>query len=272
MIENLWVLIPLFIIIGLIAGFITGVMGGSGVIVVVPMLTLLGFTVYGAIGTSLFVDIIASIVCAYTYYQNKNVDVKDGLWMALMAVVGAQIGTLLATSTPAFGMSWGFGLYLVIVGALLYKTGLQNITEKLTKFEGLKKFQGDKNTPEGRRKMTIISMILGFIIGLVSGFFGAGGGIMFLIVLIFILGYEMKIAIGTSTLIMAITATSGAIGYFMQGYLDIFAALIIGLATLISGRFGAKAANQWDEEKLGKIIAIILIGLGLLMISSIFIS
>jgi uncharacterized membrane protein YfcA len=258
--------IPILLLIGLIAGFITGIMGGSGVVVVVPFLMILGMDVHSSIGTSLFVDVIASAVAAYTYWQNKNLDMSRGLWMAIAAVIGAQFGSLVASNASSGGMSWGFGVYLLILGAALLKTGIQSITDRVQKFSG-KFILGDgPETPEKKKKLIIISIIAGLVIGLISGLFGAGGGIMFLIVLILVLGYELHIAVGTSTLIMAITATSGSIGFALQGNLDIWVAIVVSLGTLISGRFGSKIANKWSIDTLGKAIALTLMGLGIIML------
>ncbi|MBS7280977.1 MAG: sulfite exporter TauE/SafE family protein, partial [Candidatus Freyarchaeota archaeon] len=68
---------------------------------------------------------------------------------------------------------------------------------------------------------------------------GAGGGVMFLLVLIFVLKYPIHGAIGTSTLIMAITATSGAIGYSLNGNINLIIAVIVGAGTILGGRVGA---------------------------------
>ena len=85
--------IPILIGIGVIAGIIVGIMGGSGVVAVVPLLTILGLDVHTSIGTSLLIDVIASTIAAYTYGQNKHLDLSQGIWMAITAVIGAQIGS-----------------------------------------------------------------------------------------------------------------------------------------------------------------------------------
>jgi uncharacterized membrane protein YfcA len=84
------------LMIGLITGSVVGLTGASGVVVVVPLLSVwLGFSVHSAIGTSLFVDVITSLFVAWSYYKNGNVNLKSGLWLAVGSVTGAQIGLCL---------------------------------------------------------------------------------------------------------------------------------------------------------------------------------
>lgn len=73
-----WVLIVTIIVIGFIAGIITGLIGANGVMIIIPGLTLLGYSAFDAIGASLFADTLASVAVAWTYYQNGNVNLKQG--------------------------------------------------------------------------------------------------------------------------------------------------------------------------------------------------
>ena len=89
--------ILIMILIALVTGLMTGLTGASGVGVVVPMLTiLLGFSIYEAIGTSLVVDIVASLVATVMYLKPSLV-YRSEIWIALGSIMGAQIGALIAT-------------------------------------------------------------------------------------------------------------------------------------------------------------------------------
>lgn len=114
-------------------------------------------------------------------------------------------------------------------------------------------------------------LLIGFLIGIISGLVGAGGGVMILITIIFILHYPMHEAVGTSTVIMAITALSSLVGYACEGHVDWQMGLIITIGALIAGVIGAKFANDVSEEKLNKIVAVIFILLGIMMIAMKFV-
>ncbi len=264
-----WISMLISVLIGLLSGAVTGLMGASGVLIVVPALTMaLDLPVHVAIGTSLAVDVIASVVVAYTYYRNKNVDLKSGIWLALGAVIGAQLGSILAAYIPEFELGGVFSIFLILSGFGLWR---KEIRQRLRLFSGA--LQTIKIEQEASiEKLTIekkkiaITVLIGFTIGIASGIIGAGGGVMFLLVLIFILRYPIHKAIGTSTLIMAITAASGAIGYTLNNNISLIIALVIGVGTIIGGRFGAIYANRASEETLAKIVGIIFVVLGVAMI------
>jgi len=249
------------VLIGIFAGVITGLTGASGVMIIVPLLNIvLGISVHKAIGVSLIVDVIASIVVTYVYKEYGNTALNPGIWMALGSILGAQLGA----STVKF-MSGGllglvFGISMIIMGYYILKKGLNK--EYIVKNIAKKFYLRDN------RKRIYIAIILGFIIGIITGIIGAGGGMMFFLVLIIILAYPIHLAIGTSTLIMAITALSGALGYAYHGNTDILVATIVGVGAVIGGISSARFANKIDEESLSKAVGLIFIILGLLMIIS----
>jgi len=265
-----WLSILISVLIGLCSGAVTGLMGASGVLIVVPALTMtLDLPVHVAIGTSLAVDVIASIVVSYTYYRNKNVDLKSGVWLALGAVLGAQLGSIIAANIPEFELGGVFSIFLILSGVGLWRREVRKRLRLFSGASGKIKSEGETSVEvivSLEKKKIAVTLLIGFIIGIVSGILGAGGGVMFLLVLIFVLKYPIHKAIGTSTLIMAITAASGAIGYSLNGNINLIIAVIVGVGTILGGRVGAIYANRATEETLAKIVGIIFIVLGVAMI------
>ena len=257
----------LLLAIGLVAGNITGIVGSSGVMVVVPALMLLGFSPVESIGASLFIDTIASVIVAFTYHQNKNLVIKDGLWIAAGSVLGAQGGSYLSTIIPGLGLSRSFSAFLLISAVILWINGKKNMIPdeqfllKHSKLKGIVDFL--------RRYPRIFGLSLGLIVGIVSGFFGAGGGILILLILIFVMNFSMHEGIGTSTLIMAFTAASGTVGHLVTHDLPLKAALLGSLGTIIGGRLSAVYANKISEKILSRIGAVLFL---ILSISIFFIN
>ncbi|MEM2467919.1 MAG: sulfite exporter TauE/SafE family protein [Candidatus Jordarchaeales archaeon] len=252
--------------IGLCSGCVTGLMGASGVLIVVPALTMaLGLPVHVAIGTSLAVDVTASLIVAYVYYRRGNVDLRSGVWLASGAVLGAQAGSILAAHIPELELGGGFGVFLMISGVGLWR---ENVRRRLRLFSGASAsdVEAGGNVSVVSRQAAM-SFVIGFLIGVVSGVFGAGGGVMFLLVLVFLLKYPIHRAIGTSTLIMAVTALSGTVGYALNGNVSLLTAIVVGAGTVIGGRAGALYANKAPEERLAKIIGAIFMLLGVMMIA-----
>jgi len=255
--------IIIILLIGAGAGILTGIMGASGVMVVVPMLTLvLSFPVHKAIGTSLLINIFAAVVTSIIYYRHRHLYIKPALWIALGSIIGAQAGSKLADMIPPVGMSNLFGLMLIPMGILLWVRGIRRTAG------GLKANNGNEGLPAQTLKQKLAALGLGLLVGIMCGLFGAGGGVMILMILIFVLRYPLHLAIGTSSLIMMITATSGAIGYAIHGNIDVPTALIASLSTVLAASLGAMIANRVSEKTLGRIIGAILSLLGIIMIAT----
>jgi len=257
--------IVIILLIGAGAGVMVGIMGGSGVMVVVPMLTLLlSIPVHTAIGTSLLIDVIATVVTSFIYHRHQNVYVKPGLWIAAGSVVGAQAGSIFADMIPPLGMSNLFGLMLIPMGILLWARGIRRTTGGLKNDDS----ENTARLPVQTRKQQLIALGLGVCVGIMCGLFGAGGGGMILMILIFILRYPVHVAVGTSSFIMMITAASGTAGYVLHGNIDIYAALIASVPTLLAAGLGALIANRVSERTLGRIIGAVLTILGVAMIAT----
>ena len=247
------------LIIGIFAGIVTGLTGGSGVMVVVPLLNfLLALSVHVSIGVSLIVDVITSLAVTYVYKEYGNIDLRSGIWIALGSVIGAQIGALSVTIVSGSGLGSLFGIFMILTGYFMWKKGLEReyLASKLKEKIGL------KNTS----KKIYIAIFIGFLIGIVTGIFGAGGGIMIFFVLILVLDYPLHLAIGTSTLIMAITASSGALGYALHGNTNLYIGIVVSLGAVIGGVGSAGLANKVEEKILVRLVSIIFTLLGLLMI------
>ena len=117
------------------------------------------------------------------------------------------------------------------------------------------------------KKRIAQSIICGIIIGLICGFVGAGGGMMMLLILTTVLGYELKTAVGTSVFIMAFTALTGAVSHFVIGGIpDISILVFCVLSTLLWARIAAKFANKAEPKTLNRATGAVLTILGIIMI------
>ena len=248
----------IMLLIGLLTGISTGLTGASGVAIVVPLLTLfLGFSVHAAIGTSLVVDVVASLAVVYTYYRHGNIALRSGIWVLLGAVVGAQAGAIIAAYIPESGLGVGFGVGMIVMGVVIWRRG-RKAPDGDTPV-------ADTSIMKPDRGQIIKALLTGLGIGLLTGIMGAGGGLMILFALIFILKFPLHKAIGTSTLIMAVTALSGAVGYALHGEIDIVGGIVIGLGAIVGGLFSAKLANTFSERKLSQVSSGLFVVIGVVM-------
>ena len=114
------------------------------------------------------------------------------------------------------------------------------------------------------KKRAVQSVICGMLIGFICGFIGAGGGMMMLLILTSVLGYELKTAVGTSVFIMTFTALTGAVSHFTIGGLpDMRIWLLCVIFTLIWAQIAAKFANKADPKTLNRATGVVLVVIGI---------
>lgn len=241
-------------IAGMGAGISTGLAGLSAAAVISPMLiTLLGFEAYDAIGIALASDVLASALSAYTYYKNKNIDIYNGIIMMISTMLFTLIGSYIASLLPQSTMG-DISLYIT---ALL---GIKFLIKPVMT-------TSEANIHRTKKQKILLSVACGVGIGLICGIIGAGGGMMLLIVLTSVLGYNLKMAVGTSVMIMSLTALTGAVSHFAIGGFHYPVEFTICVAfTLFGAWIAAKFANKAEMKKLNQVTGIVLLALGVLMI------
>lgn len=235
---------------GMGAGLGTGFAGMSAAAVIAPMLiTFLDIAPYTAVGNALASDVLASAVSAYTYHKNKNLDIKNGLLMMAMVLAFTIVGSFVSSKVPAQTMG-GFSTVMTLF------LGIKFI---------LKPVMTTKQDMEAvsRKKKIGGSLICGALIGFICGFVGAGGGMMMLLILTSVLGYELKTAIGTSVFIMTFTALTGSVSHFSFGDTPDLVIMLLCIAfTFIWARIAAVFANKAKPETLNRAVGIVLTVLG----------
>lgn len=238
---------------GMGAGLGTGFAGMSAAAVISPMLiTFLHMDPYMAVGIALSSDVLASAVSAYTYGKNKNLDIKNGLIMMVSVLIFTVVGSYISSLVPSTTM----GNFSVFMTFLL---GIRFIVKPvMTTKEAM------QGVAAGKRALQ--SVICGIAIGFICGFVGAGGGMMMLLILTSVLGYELKTAVGTSVFIMAFTAFTGAASHFAIGGMpDITVFLLCVIFTLVWARIAAVIANKAAPKTLNRMTGVILVILGIVV-------
>lgn len=118
------------------------------------------------------------------------------------------------------------------------------------------------------KKRIMKSLICGTVIGFICGFVGAGGGMMMLLILTSVLGYELKTAVGTSVFIMTFTAFTGSVSHFaIGGAPDWWCLVFCVLSTFLWARVAAKFANKASAVTLNRATGVVLMVLGIAIIA-----
>ena len=251
---QIWITILVTFFAGMGAGLGTGFAGMSAAAVISPMLiTFLHMDPYMAVGIALSSDVLASAVSAYTYGKNKNLDIRNGLIMMFSVLAFTVIGSYIASLVPSrtmgnfsVFMTFLLGVKFIIRPVMITKEAMQGVSAK---------------------KRAIQSLVCGCLIGFICGFVGAGGGMMMLLILTSVLGYELKTAVGTSVFIMTFTALTGAVSHFTIGGAPDWTVFILCVVfTFLWARIAAVIANKATPKTLNRATGVILMVLGIVVL------
>lgn len=235
----------ILIAIGLFSGFLSGMFGVGGGIVIVPALVM--FTTLErrmAAGTSLVAIVPTSIAGVISYGVEGHVNVILAGILALGAVIGAQFGTWLLDRLPLPVIRWSFIAFLAVVAMGLFVT---------------------VPSRDGQFHLELLPIVgacvLGLVTGVLSGLLGVGGGIVVVPMLILLFGVSDLVAKGTSLLMMIPTAVSGTIGNLRRGNADWKSGLIVGGAACITASLGSLVSHLLDPAVANIIFAVFLVAL-----------
>ena len=235
---------------GMGAGLGTGFAGLSAAAVISPMLiTFLNMDPYMAVGIALSSDVLASAVSAYTYHKNKNLDIKNGLIMMVSVLTFTVVGSYVASLVPAATMG-GFSVFMTfLLGIKFILRPVMTTKEAMAAVSA--------------KKRAVQSVVCGIAIGFICGFVGAGGGMMMLLILTSVMGYELKTAVGTSVFIMTFTALTGSVSHFAIGGMpDVLTWTLCIVFTLAWAQIAAVFANKAKPKTLNRATGIVLVVLG----------
>ena len=202
------ILIVLAIFIGgLAAGFLTGLLGVGGGVVMVPLMYQMFLLMHApskvafttAVATSLAVMIFSGSVAAYTYY--KKGQLKPGLmaWAGAGTLLGASLGAHVMIATDDRVVRLAFGLFLWLVAASMF----------------LPKATARPHDHVSSWRYNAGLLAVGIVMGMVSALFGVGGGALLVPALVVLFGIGIHNAIATSTAIIVLTALFGSINYMI---------------------------------------------------------
>ena len=267
---------------GLVAGLLGSMLGVGGGFIIVPILTLaLHLPIQVAVGSSLVAIVANACTAAGIYTKARLTNIKLGLLLETTTIPGAIIGGFAAAAIAPSILSTLFGLVLIYVAYTMvtrqhfifadnqsddHLVQLNNIPRSLS--NSLTDSFYDQNLDKVvtyKVNHTPTGLGAGFFAGVLSSLLGIGGGIIKVPVMHLVMGVPMKSAIATSTLMIALTAATGAFIYQYHGniYPFIIAPLIIGI--VIGSRIGAELTQRTRGVWLRRIFGVFLFLVAILM-------
>lgn len=261
-------IIVLFSILGSLAGFLAGLLGIGGGIILVPLFLwtfpLAGFDpgvlVHTAFGTSLAIIILTSLSSTFGHRKRGNVDWHCVFFLALGGVAGAVAGAWLASQLTGNWLKVLFGVMQILVAA------------NLTFFQP--RLPPERDIPVPRSAL----LAVGLAGGLFSAFFGVGGGVIAVPLMVIVLGFPMHLAVGNSSALIVISSLTGTLSYvvlgwnalnlppYSVGFVNLLVLLLVAPFTIGMARLGVRVAARTSHDRLVKVFAIVLVVIGIRMI------
>jgi len=262
-ILNLGEIINLLLVLAIaaaVAGFMAGLLGVGGGIIMVPALyyafTVLDFDIvtrmHLSVGTSLAIIIPTSIISTKTHMEYDAVDFKMVKSFGIFILLGVIVGTFLAVNLKTPTLVLFFSIFAFMVGLFFI-------------------FLREKLVENPKKISDLIKNVSGVLIGFISVPLGIGGGSL-MVPFMRTFGYDIRKSIGTAAAVGFLIAISGTITMIMGGkiidnvktpfsvgYINLLGFLVFVPVTMIMARIGAKAVYKIDKKLLSKIFGTFLI-------------
>ena len=259
-INEIFYLLTVLAIAAAVAGFMAGLLGVGGGIIMVPALyyafTVLNFDIvtrmHLAVGTSLAIIIPTSIISTLTHREHDAVDFKMVKSFGIFILIGVFFGTFLAVNLKTPALVLFFSIFAFMVGLFFI-------------------FLREKLVDNPKQISNLVKNISGILIGFISIPLGIGGGSL-MVPFMRTFGYDIRKSIGTAAAVGFLIAVTGTITMitggkiinnvntpFSLGYINLLGFIVFVPVTMIMARLGAKAVYKIDKKILSKIFGTFLI-------------
>ncbi len=257
-------IVLLFILLGSLAGLLAGLLGIGGGIIFVPLFLhvfpLIGIDpsvmVHMAFGTSLGLILPTAVSSTLGHRKRGNVDWSQVYGLALGGVAGAGAGSTLAAYLTGDSLQFLFALMQIIVA--------------------LRMFRSPRYRPVGAgRPVPFWQLVLvGSAGGAFSAFFGVGGGVIAVPLMVILLRLPIRLAVGNSSALIVVSSLAGAVSYVLHGwngprlpplsagYVNLLVLGLVAPFSMLAARLGVRIAGRLPHDKLVRVFALLLILVG----------
>ena len=237
MIDQMWI-----VLLGFAAGILGSMIGLGGGVIVVPVLTFLGFPPTVAASTSLFAALSNATASTISYSMQKRIDFSLGIKLGILSIPGTVLGAVVSTDVESDVFKILFGFVLIASSAYIFLRKKIETKEKILS-----------------KQMAVFAVAASFFAGIVSSFFGIGGGIVFVPLMVVGMGMMMKRAAPTSQLVLFFASLSGVIVHSVLGHPDFVQAGLLAVGSFFGGLLGARISLRVRERYLQILVSVVLL-------------
>ena len=240
---------------GVASGFIAGLLGVGGAIILIPMMIYIlpyfGFnlSMHEIMGLSMALVFFAALAGAITHFKGGNFNKNLVIFVGSAMFFGSLIGGIASSVVTERTLLSIFALVLAIsIGLMLTSKKESDIDNANNNCDYMVSIKEKK-----------IGLFLGFTIGILSGMIGLGGAAILTASLIFFLKIPIKVCIGTSLAIVLAGSAAGFFGKAVTNQIPFIPAIFLVAGGILAARFGSKVSMKLKSEHLKKILVVVLI-------------
>lgn len=241
---------------GAVIGLALGATGGGGSLLAIPLLVyVLGVKVQSAAAISLVVVAVSALLGVYQRRESGEVKVKAALIFSAAGAVGA------------WGGAYGHRFVREETALLLFSLLVIVAAWQMWRQSGyrLERASAESCAEQFPRSCWIKVSLIGAVVGLLTGFFGVGGGFVIVPALALVLGFPMRMAVNTSLLIIALVAVGGLVGHLQTGQMDWPLAGLLLLGSVLGMTGGSWIIQRVSAPTLTKSFAVVAIGIAIVI-------
>lgn len=228
---------------GIFSGILAGLLGIGGGFIIVSLLVLLGYPTIQAVATSSLVIIMSSSTGSFYNWRKGYLDLQRVIYIALPAIITAQLGVLLGVNIPEYVLLTVFSFFL-LVNIFLIRLRKQLVAQKR---DSAKLF-----SPIAAKITT------GSIAGFLAGLLGIGGGAIMVPLQMLLLNEEIKVAIRTSLGVIVAATISSCIVHATQGNILYLEGVILGVGGMLGTQVGTRVLPKLPDSLVSTIFSLFL--------------
>lgn len=235
--------VPGVVALAAAASVLASMVGLGGGLIIVPVLIFLGMPPQIAAANSLMATMANAAGSTMVYAKQKRIDYPKAIKLGLMAVPGSVLGAVvLVDAEPGI---FGVLLAMALVVAAVYVFLRPKMSSRPL---------------SGTHAVLVLSVAASFLAGVISSYFGVGGGVIFVPLMVIIMGMSMMRAAPTSMFALMLTSIAGVITHGILGHTDMLLAALLSAGALAGGMAGARLSLVVGERYLRVLAAIVMVG------------
>jgi len=247
--------------LGFLIGLSLGVLGGGGSILTVPIFVyVLGFGAKEAIAMSLFVVGLVSAFGAAGHWREGNVDVGMGLLFGGFSMVGTFLGARVAAYMTGATQLTLFAVVMLVAAVFMFRD--QRRSRPVLPEPGVGEPPASITATAVPGRGVVFIGIDGLAVGVLTGIVGVGGGFLIVPALVLLGGVPMKLAVGTSLMVIALKSATGFAGYLDQVQVPWMLMLMFSAVAVAGILTGTRVVRHVPAGALRRAFAFFLVLMG----------